>query len=210
MVNIFNDVFNFLMRYGIIEVITVVITALAIVVTITNEVAHSRNKKATKARVEEIFKSDKEKTILEHLEYNIENISNIYNWSQTQAKISFGFAIVFCFLGFILIAISIGLIFETNIATEEKISAAIISAAGGAVTELISTTIFLVYRTSLKQLSHYHDYLHEDERFLSCINLLDNFCDEKNYDEMLKEVIRSEINLNLIRESNKARENNKK
>ncbi len=47
----------------------------------------------------------------------------------------------------------------------------IIPAIGGVITELIAGTALVVYRNSLSQLNHYHKALHEDERFLSSVNL---------------------------------------
>ncbi|MBR3819628.1 MAG: hypothetical protein IKJ41_10870 [Clostridia bacterium] len=141
---------------------------------------------------------------------NLESVNDIYIWCQTQAKISFIFAVVMCILGFVLLVASVVFSFIS----ESNTTASIISAIGGTITELISLTTILVYRISLKQLSHYHQSLHEDERFLSSVNLIEKFKDEKNHDEMLKEIIRSEIHLNIIenrkRDQDKQSEKKKK
>ena len=55
----------------------------------------------------------------------------------------------------------------------------------------------VVYRNSLSQLNHYHKALHEDERFLSSVNLLGKFSTVEAQDDMLREIIRSEIQMNL-------------
>ena len=47
------------------------------------------------------------------------------------------------------------------------------------------------------QLNHYHKALHEDERFLSSVNLLGKFSSVEAQDDMLREIIRSEIQMNL-------------
>ena len=47
------------------------------------------------------------------------------------------------------------------------------------------------------QLNHYHKALHEDERFLSSVNLLGKFTIDEMRDNMLQEIIRSEIQMNL-------------
>ena len=73
----------------------------------------------------------------------------------------------------------------------------IIPAISGVVTELIAGTALVVYRHSLLQLNHYHKALHEDERFLSSVNLLGKFSNVRDQDEMLREIIRSEIQMNL-------------
>lgn len=58
-------------------------------------------------------------------------------------------------------------------------------------------TALVVYRNSLSQLNHYHKALHEDERFLSSVNLLGKFSSVEAQDDMLREIIRSEIQMNL-------------
>ena len=73
----------------------------------------------------------------------------------------------------------------------------IIPAIGGVITELIAGTALVVYRNSLLQLNHYHKALHEDERFLSSVNLLGKFSSVEAQDDMLREIIRSEIQMNL-------------
>ena len=43
----------------------------------------------------------------------------------------------------------------------------------------------------------YHKALHEDERFLSSVNLIGKFSNDEIRDEMLREIICSEIQMNL-------------
>lgn len=74
---------------------------------------------------------------------------------------------------------------------------AVIPAIGGIITELIAGTALVVYRNSLSQLNHYHKALHEDERFLSSVNLLGKFSSAQVQDDMLREIIKSEIQMNL-------------
>lgn len=145
---------------------------------------------------------------LKLMRLNLESVNDIYIWCQTQAKISFAFAVVMCILGFALLVASVVFSFIS----ESNTTASIISAIGGTITELISLTTILVYRISLKQLSHYHQSLHEDERFLSSVNLIEKFKDDINHDEMLKEIIRSEIHLNIIenRKQNQDKQSDKK
>lgn len=138
---------------------------------------------------------------LELMTINLEDIKEYYRWSSSQAKITFFVAIGMCILGFVLIfsAIVIQFLKEPNI----KVS--ILAAIGGIVTEFVSGTIFVIYRYSLSQLNHYHKALHEDERFLSSVTLLVKFNSEETKDEMLKEIIKAEIEMNLegLKEPNK-------
>lgn len=125
---------------------------------------------------------------------NLEDIKEFYTWSQKQAKGSFRLAIAMCIGGFVLMvaAILLPIVFGLNI------EMAIIPAIGGAIAELVAGTALFVYRSSLSQLNHYHKALHEDERFLSSVNLLNQFSTTETQDKMLEEIIRSEIQMNLI------------
>ena len=124
---------------------------------------------------------------------NLADIKEFYTWSQKQAKASFILAVVMCILGFVLmiIAIVLPITFRLNF------QMSIIPAIGGVITELIAGTALVVYRNSLSQLNHYHKALHEDERFLSSVNLLGKFSSVQEQDDMLREIIKSEIQMNL-------------
>lgn len=124
---------------------------------------------------------------------NLEDIKEFYTWSQKQAKASFILAVVMCIFGLALMiaAIVLPIVFRLNF------QMSIIPALGGVITELIAGTALVVYRNSLSQLNHYHKALHEDERFLSSVNLLGKFSTVEAQDDMLREIIRSEIQMNL-------------
>ena len=124
---------------------------------------------------------------------NLEDIKEFYTWSQKQAKASFILAVVMCIFGFALMiaAIVLPVVFRLSF------QMSIIPAVGGVITELIAGTALVVYRNSLSQLNHYHKALHEDERFLSGVNLLGKFSTVEAQDDMLREIIRSEIQMNL-------------
>lgn len=124
---------------------------------------------------------------------NLEDIKEFYTWSQKQAKASFVLAVIMCISGFILMiaAILLPIIFGLSF------QMSIVPAIGGVITEIIAGTALVVYRSSLSQLNHYHKALHEDERFLSSVNLLGKFSSVEIQDDMLREIIRSEIQMNL-------------
>ena len=93
--------------------------------------------------------------------------------------------------GLMIVAILIPIVFRLSF------QMSIIPAIGGVITELIAGTALVVYRNSLSQLNHYHKALHEDERFLSSVTLLGKFSSVDAQDDMLREIIRREIQLNL-------------
>lgn len=124
---------------------------------------------------------------------NLEDIKEFYTWSQKQAKAAFALAVIMCCLGFGLIACGI-FISMTGIF---PIKLSIMTGIGGVIVEIVAGTALVVYKSSLLQLNHYHQALHEDERFLSSATLIDRFSNNECRDEMLKEIIRSEIQMNL-------------
>lgn len=139
------------------------------------------------------IREKKEIDALGRMMINLEDIKEFYTWSQKQAKASFVLAVVMCILGFFLmmIAIILPVVFRLSF------QLSILPAIGGVITELIAGTALVVYRNSLSQLNHYHKALHEDERFLSSVNLIGKFSSVDIRDEMLREIIRSEIQMNL-------------
>ena len=135
----------------------------------------------------------KEIDALGRMMINLEDIKEFYTWSQKQAKASFILAVAMCIFGFILMIGAVMLPGVFRLSFEMSI----IPAIGGVITELIAGTALVVYRNSLSQLNHYHKALHEDERFLSGVNLLGKFSTVEAQDDMLREIIRSEIQMNL-------------
>lgn len=155
----------------------------------------------------------KEIDVLGRMMINLEDIKEFYTWSQKQAKASFILAVSMCISGFVLMVVAILL----PVVFRLSFQMSIIPAVGGAITEVIAGTALIVYRNSLSQLNHYHKALHEDERFLSSVNLLGKFSTVEARDDMLREIIRSEIQMNLAAihenvksDSSSIKENSKK
>ncbi len=130
---------------------------------------------------------------LERMLINLEDIKAFYTWSQKQARHSFNLAIWMCVIGLamIIVACVLTIVFKMDLLLS------LIPAIGGIITEFFAGTALVVYKSSLGQLNHYHKALHEDERFLSSVNLLEKFSTVEAQDEMLREIIRSEIQMNL-------------
>ena len=135
----------------------------------------------------------KEIDALGRMQINLEAIHEYYDWSKKQSKFAFFFAVGMCIIGFLLLTLAV--IQPSFIVS--GIETTVILAIGGIVTELVAGTALVVYKSSLAQLNHYHQALHEDERFLSSVNLLSRFSTSEAQDEMLRELIRSEIQMNL-------------
>ncbi len=137
-------------------------------------------------------RTTEEVNVLELMRTNLVSIKEYYIWSQKQAKSAFYLAITMCILGFIIIALTVYFLFTAHLSWQDSILPTI----GGVVIELVAGTSLVVYRNSLEQLNHYHQALHEDERFLSSVSLLTHFSTVEARDEMLREIIRSELQMN--------------
>ena len=93
-----------------------------------------------------------------------------------------------CILGFLLIGVSITAAFLNS----GNLVATIVPAIGAAIVEIIAGTSLVVYKQSLNQLNHYYNALHNNERFLSIVNLVSKVSEEKQ-DEVYITIIQSQI-----------------
>ncbi len=125
-----------------------------------------------------IDNNSSQKDVLELMLENMKEIKDYYVISKKQAKRSFSLAMVMCFTGLLFIIIS------TILATIFKASILIylIPAIGGSLAELIAATSLIVYKNSIEQLHNYYESLHNNERFLSLVNLVNKISSEKRDD----------------------------
>lgn len=126
--------------------------------------------------------------VLELMFINMKEIKEYYVLSKNMAKNSFRLSVSMCILGFTLITSSIVSIFILDV----SLGSAVIPAVGGTIEELIAGTFLLVYRQSLDQLNKYYEALHENERFLSVVNIADKITPDKK-DDIYMEIIRSQL-----------------
>lgn len=131
-------------------------------------------------------KSDKKDIIALMLKNNDETME-YFQISKNQAKSSFWFSIIACVIGIAMIIISLYGVFMIK-----DTQFAVIGIVGGAVTELIAGTVLVIHNKSALQLNYYYDALHENEKFLSAINLADKLEDDDKRD-MYIEIIRAQI-----------------
>jgi hypothetical protein len=131
-------------------------------------------------------KKNDENDALNLMLVNMAEIKAYYTLSKTQAKDSFRLSVWMCILGFILLVAAVVLPFLTS----GKYEVSIITAIGGAIVEIIAGTSLFVYKNSLLQLNHYYESLHDNEKFLSTVNLVRKLSQEKQ-DDMYIEIIRS-------------------
>lgn len=106
------------------------------------------------------------KDVLELMLSNMSEIREYYSISKKQANLAFLLSILFCLFGIIAIAVSLLGLFLSN-----SIESTIITTSAGAISELFAATALLVHKNALKQLNIYYKSLHENEKFLSLVNL---------------------------------------
>lgn len=135
------------------------------------------------------IESDKDtEDILQLMSLNMKEIKEYYVLSKTMARRSFRLSVIMCVFGFMIISASIIAIFIIDISFAQLI----IPVIGGAIVELIAGTSLVVYKKSLEQLNQYYESLHNNERFLSLVNLVDKLSDDKK-DESYINIIDSQL-----------------
>lgn len=136
-----------------------------------------------------------EKTTIEMMKYNMKEINDYYKMSKHNAKIFSIIACVSCILGLVFIGVAFVLM-------NSSIGSAYLIAIGGTISEIISGTSMIVYKKSQDQLHKYFEALHENEKFLSCVNLVSNMGDEKKDDAYIK-IIELEMTGKLLSQNEK-------
>lgn len=130
--------------------------------------------------MEENSKSERGKDILELMLSNMSELKQYYSISKLQARFAFVLAVLFCVTGTIILLISI-LKFDGS-----NLQSTIISAIGGTISEFFAGTSLLVYKSTLQQLNLYYKSLHENERFLSIVNLANQLPDDRQAEAFIK------------------------
>lgn len=126
--------------------------------------------------------------IIELMLLNMKEIKEYYILSKTMAKRSFVLAVTMCILGFVVILSSIVTIFFVDISLMELL----VPVIGGSIVEVIAGTSLSVYKKSLEQLNQYYESLHNNERFLSLVNLVNKLSDDKK-DETYINIINNQL-----------------
>lgn len=119
---------------------------------------------------------------------NMAEIKEYYALSKNMARKSFVLAVIMCILGFIVIASSLLAVFIVNISFIESL----VPVIGGTIVEVIAGTSLSVYKKSLEQLNQYYESLHNNERYLSLVNLVDKLTDDKK-DEAYINIINTQL-----------------
>ena len=136
-----------------------------------------------------IVKTDKDtEDILQLMSLNMKEIKEYYVLSKTMAKRSFLLSVIMCIFGFGIISMSIIAVFIIDI----SIIQSIVPVIGGAIVEVIAGTSMVVYKKSLEQLNRYYESLHNNEMYLSLVNLVDKLSNDRK-DETYINIINNQL-----------------
>lgn len=116
---------------------------------------------------------------------NLSEIKQFYKLTKDQAENAYSLAKNSSIAGIVLIiiAILVALIFDNN-------QIAMATTIGGVVVEVLAGTSLFVYQKTLKQLNYYYASLHNNERFLSLLNIVGK---TNIKDKLYEKIIESEL-----------------
>ncbi len=134
------------------------------------------------------------KSIMEIMIENMAEVREYFLISKSQARSSFWLAAGACVFGFFLLGASVFMALSGA-----EAAPAILSAVGGAVSELFAGTVLLVHNRSLAQLNRYYEALHNNERFLSLLNLTTLLSPDKQDDAYLS-ILQNYLKISLLAE----------
>ena len=137
----------------------------------------------------------REKDVLELMFKNNKEIAEYFEISKRQEKFSYIVSIGCAIIGAVILFSSIGVIFFNK-----GIEITVVTIIGGSITELVSGVVLWIHNKSAMQLNFYYNSLHENEKFLSAINMVDRLKNDGQKDQMYMEIIKAQIR---AREENK-------
>ena len=147
-----------------------------------------KNNPLQNEQAKEVKHNEQTTDIIELMLLNMKEIKEYYVMSKNMAKKSFTLSVIMCVFGFGIILLSIIAMFLSDITLMETL----IPVIGGSVVEVIAGTSLIVYKKSLEQLNQYYEALHNNERYLSLVNLVDKLNEDKK-DETYINIINSQL-----------------
>lgn len=132
-----------------------------------------------------IYTAKENNDILGLMINNLGEIKQFYKLTKSQAENAYKLAKNSSIAGIVLIvvAVLIALIFNNN-------QIAVATTIGGVIVEVLAGTSLFVYQKTLKQLNYYYASLHNNERFLSIINIVGK---TNIKDELYQKIVESEL-----------------
>lgn len=134
-------------------------------------------------------KEDKKKRdVIQRMLDNNKEITEYFAISKKQEKFSYRVSMACAIIGAIILFSSIG-----AIVFNKGIEITVVTIISGAITELVSGVVLWIHNKSAMQLNFYYNSLHENEKVLSAINMVDRIEDKDKKQQMYEEIIRSQI-----------------
>lgn len=135
--------------------------------------------------VDAIGLDNNDNDILGLMALNLRELKEFYTLTKKQAIRSFSLSVCMCILGFLLITFAtiIALLWNEN-------QIALITGIGGTIVEVIAGTSLFVYKKSLEQLNFYYLSLHDNERFMSLINIS---AKTSKKEDLYSQIVKSEL-----------------
>ena len=135
-------------------------------------------------------RESEDQPLVELMIYNLRALYRNIQWGRKQAKIALVFGIVFSICGLIVYCLPLITHFKDINPNPDIASSVISPLVGGTIAELIAATAIVIYSRSIKQLNYYHKALHENERFLTSINIIRGLnCGESDRIAMIDKVV---------------------
>lgn len=127
---------------------------------------------------------------VELMVYNLRALYRNISWGRKQAKIALVFGITLSVCGLFVYCLPLIMHNKEGNLNPDIASSVISPLVGGTIAELIAATAIVIYSRSIKQLNYYHKALHENERFLTSINIIRGLdCRENDRIAMIDKVV---------------------
>ena len=148
-----------------------------------------RSKSQTQGTEEKEIEQESKDVISDMLKNNAE-IIEYFKITKGQERVSYWFSVTCSIVGVIILGYSVYAALESK-----NIGFTVTTVISGAITEVVSGIILWIHNKSAMQLNYYYDALHENEKFLSAINLADKL-GEDNKELIYIKIIEAQIREN--------------
>ncbi|OGC43028.1 hypothetical protein A2Y85_03090 [candidate division WOR-3 bacterium RBG_13_43_14] len=168
----------------------VVLSLLIPVIQYMSRRRFSREQEFVKKEIDSTLKTlhEEPQDAISMMRRNVAELKGYYIITRQQASNAFTSALVACFLGFLIFAAGLLVIYLSP----DKSDIIPYSTIAGVVVEVISGLFFWLYSRALKQINIFHKQLDESQQFLTAIQVTANISREKR-DEIYEKIINNLI-----------------
>lgn len=167
------------------------VIALVIAIVHTCRVANKEKseREAKRKNIEDTFAKPEQPDIdiLKWMKFNMKEINDLIIMSKFQTKRAFVIAIISFFYGLLLFGAAV---FRAVIVPSS--TDAIYLSICGVITEFLSGSSMVIYNKAQDQLNNYYCSLHENERFLSAVKIVE-YITRENRDNAIEGIIQQQM-----------------